>query len=116
MPSDDRPDTGQSYAAWRPRPGACLPRSLPLGIGRAASEMRWSPLARLIPLTTGFAIVAASVVQLMRWKQAALGHRRDLACCTLGRGPDPCPVWRDGRSPRLPLYDLLRRAVKRPTV
>ena len=85
---------GGYYAVWISA-GAAI---YPLGIAVAACEMRWPAVARLVPLATGFAIAAAGIVQLTRWKTRALERCRDPACCAIGRRPGPRQAWRDGRS------------------
>ena len=61
----------------------------PLGIILTTSEMRWSALARAVPMATGAVFVLAGCVQLTPWKARLLGRCREASGC--GRS-----AWRHG--------------------
>jgi predicted metal-binding membrane protein len=50
----------------------------PLGVGLAAAEMRWPPVARSVPLATALVCLLAGLVQVTRWKARQLNFCRDL--------------------------------------
>ncbi len=55
-----------------------------IGVAWALATMRWSGLSRLVPVLTGITLVVCGVMQLSRWKMAALGRCRDpLGCAGL---------------------------------
>jgi predicted metal-binding membrane protein len=68
----------------------------PLGIGLAAAEMRWSALARGVPLATGFALLLAGGAQLSTWKLRQLGRCRDTLACGGTASGDARAAWRHG--------------------
>lgn len=59
----------------------------PIGVAFAAAEMRWSGLARLVPIATGVVLLLSGCVQLSRWKVRHLEHCRSLP------GSQPSDVW-----------------------
>ncbi len=53
----------------------------PLGIILTTSEMRWTALARAVPMATGAVFVLAGCVQLTPWKARLLGRCREASGC-----------------------------------
>jgi predicted metal-binding membrane protein len=49
----------------------------PLALVLTAAYMRWSALARSVPIATGFVLMLAGCFQLTAWKARQLGHCRD---------------------------------------
>lgn len=68
----------------------------PLGVALAAAEMRWSLLARCVPIAAGAVVLIAGALQFTAWKA------RHLVCCRAapGRGcslpADTGTAWRHG--------------------
>jgi predicted metal-binding membrane protein len=71
-----------------------------LGVLVTGAELRWSAVARLVPVATGLVLVLAGAFQLTAWKSRQLVRCWD----TLGRGrgrgwsrpPDARTTWQDG--------------------
>ncbi len=68
----------------------------PLGVGLAMAEMRWSALARAVPVATGAVLLLAGSVQLSAWKARQLGRCRDAPACCGPPATDARSAWRDG--------------------
>ncbi len=61
----------------------------PLGVILTTSEMRWSALARAVPMAAAVVLLLAGCLQLTAWKARLLGRCRDASVC----GPSG---WRHG--------------------
>src|SRR5260370_28891346 len=59
------------------------------GVVVTGAELRWSALARLVPVATGLVLVLAGAFQLTVWKSRQLVRCWD----ALGRGASPPPAW-----------------------
>lgn len=53
-----------------------------LGIGFAATAMRWESVSRMVPALAGGSLLAAGVIQFTRWKMASLHRCRSPLGCT----------------------------------
>jgi predicted metal-binding membrane protein len=65
-----------------------------LGVGLAATEMRWSILARYVPIAAGVVLVLAGCAELTAWKARQLRRCWESLAC--GRG-EPLDAWRSLR-------------------
>lgn len=67
-----------------------------LGVALVAVEIRWSALARAVPITAGVVVLVAGAFQFSAWKA------RQIACCREAPGPgrtlpaDASTAWRHG--------------------
>jgi predicted metal-binding membrane protein len=68
----------------------------PLGVGLAAAEMRWSALARCVPIATGVVLLIVGCVQFTTWKARQLRCCCDAPCCGQSLSPDARGAWRHG--------------------
>ena len=77
----------------------------PVGIVVTNAEMRWTALARSVPLLTGVVLLFAGSLQLTGWKARQLCRCRDDANCESMLSPVARTAWRHGL--RLGLHCLL---------
>jgi predicted metal-binding membrane protein len=68
----------------------------PLGAVLALAEMRWTGLARAVPIATGGAFLLAGIVQLSAFKARWLCRCRDAKACTSMAAPGAWVAWRSG--------------------
>jgi predicted metal-binding membrane protein len=77
----------------------------PVGIVVTNAEMRWTALARAVPLLTGVVLLFAGSLQLTGWKARQLCRCRDEANCESTLSPVARTAWRHGL--RLGVHCLL---------
>jgi predicted metal-binding membrane protein len=68
----------------------------PLGVALAEAEMRWSALARSVPLATGVVLLTAGCVQFTAWKARQLGCCRNAPAHGRWLSPDARSAWEYG--------------------
>jgi predicted metal-binding membrane protein len=67
-----------------------------LGAALAEAEMRWSPLARSVPLATGVILLLAGALQLTAWKIRQLARCADAPASDPSSAPMAWNAWRRG--------------------
>lgn len=66
------------------------------GVGVMALEMRWTTVARWLPVAAGVALVAAGGVQFTSWKARQLVLCREGPGCDCPPAPNALGAWRHG--------------------
>lgn len=67
-----------------------------LGVGLTAAAMRWSTLARYVPVATGVILLVAGCLQLTDWKARQLGRCWEALACGPSEPPGARRIWRHG--------------------
>ena len=68
----------------------------PLGVILGTAEMRWSNLARFVPIATGVILLLAGCIQVTRWKARLLEQCRNAPAPGQAHPSDAWSAWRHG--------------------
>ena len=68
----------------------------PLGVLLGEAEMRWTALARAVPIATGGVLLVAGGIQRSAWKARRLARCRDTAGCAGMKASGSGSAWRCG--------------------